>query len=309
MTPIGSAGRAHVLCVGSANVDHVFDVDTLPSGEGKQTARTARWGGGGIAATAAASISRLGGHATWCGLIGDDWLGQMLQGMLEELDVALCAKSIVAGATTPAASVLVNPAGERWLAYHRGEGLDVEQSPPELPDLAKVDALVVTPSSDSLTRQAMEQAIRHGVPRILDAEFGTDEQLTPASLLADHVIFSEAGLASYTAVSEVERALDVADDRLPGRTIGVTLGPRGSAWKTRGGVAWVGAPRVHATDTTGCGDVFHGAYALAVAEGANPASAVRFATAAAALKAERGCSWQGMASRSDVTTLLKKGWT
>lgn len=309
MTPIGSARPAHVLCVGSANIDHVFDVEALPCGEGKQSARTARWGGGGIAATAAASVSRLGGHATWCGLMGDDWLGQMLHAMFEQLEVTLCAKSIVPGGTTPSASVLVNPAGERWLAYHRGEGLDVEQAPPELPDLVTVDAVVVTPSSDSLTSRAMEQAIRHHVPRVLDAESGTEQQLTQSSLLADHVIFSEAGLASYTGISEVERALDVADARLPGRTIGVTLGPRGSAWKTPRGVAWVGAPHVRAVDTTGCGDVFHGAYALAVAEGTPLASAVRFATAAATLKAERGCSWDGMASRTDVDMLIEKGWT
>jgi sulfofructose kinase len=309
MMAAGPGRRVHVLCVGSANIDHVFEVDTLPSGEGKQSARSARWGGGGIAATAAASISRLGGQATWCGLIGDDWLGQMLQDMFQELGVALCGKSIVPGATTPSASVFINPAGERWLGYHRGEGLSVEQSPPELPDMSTVDAVVTTCSDDSLTRGAMEQAKGRGIPRVLDAESGTMRQITPAALLADHVIFAEAGLTSYTEITDVERALEVADRRLAGRTIGVTLGPRGSAWKTDRGVEWAGAPRVKARDTTGCGDVFHGAYAMAIAEGADLHGAVRFATAVAALKARFGCSWRGMPSRPDVEKLIAKGWT
>jgi sulfofructose kinase len=308
MMPMRSGRTAHVVCIGSANIDHVFEIDTLPSGEGKQSATTARWGGGGIAATAAVAISCLGARATWCGRIGDDWLGRMLQDMFQDLGVAICPKSIVPGAITPCSSVFVNPAGERWLGYHGGEGLDVGQSPPELPDMHTADAVVVTRSSDSLTKAGLEQAFRCGIPRVLDAESGTAEQLTPPALLADHVVFAEYGLASYTEIHDVERALDVAEQRLPGRTIGVTLGPRGSAWKTSRGVEWVGAPLVRARDTTGCGDVFHGAYALAVAEGAALLDAVIFATATAALKAERGRSWQGMPSRPDVEKLIKKGW-
>jgi sulfofructose kinase len=307
--PMRSGRTAHVVCIGAANIDHVFEVDALPSGEGKQSARTARWGGGGIAATAAASISRLGARATWCGLIGDDWLGRMLQDMFQDLGVAVSPKSIVPGASTPCSSVFVNPEGERWLGYFRGEGLDVGLSAPELPDMHTVDAIVVTRSSDALSREGLEQAIRAGIPRVLDAESGTEEQLTPPALLADHVIFAEHGLISYTQIVDVERALDVAEQRLPGRTIGVTLGPRGSAWKTGQGVERVGTPHIKARDTTGCGDVFHGAYALAVAEGAVLQDAVRFATATAALKAERGRSWQGMPSRPEVENLIKEGWT
>jgi sulfofructose kinase len=308
MMPMRTGRTAHILCIGSANIDHVFEVDALPSGEGKQAAKTARWGGGGIAATAAACVSQLGARATWCGRIGDDWLGRMLQDMFEDMGVAIGAKSIVPGATTPVSSVFVNPAGERWLGYHRGEGLDSNQSLPELPDMDTVDALVVTRSSDVLTREGLKKAARGGIPRVLDAESGTERQLTPPALLADHVVFAEAGLASYTQIHDVESAVALAAERLPGRTIGVTLGPRGSAWMTPGGVEWFGAPRVKARDTTGCGDVFHGAYALAIAEGADLHGAVRFASAAAAIKAERGCSWQGMPSRRDVETLIEKGW-
>jgi len=299
----------HVLCVGSANVDHVFEVDALPCGEGKVAARSARWGGGGIAATAAAAISRLGARATWAGIVGDDWLGHMLLDMFQDLGVSLPAKAVVPGARTPMASVFVNPAGERWLGYYRGEGLDVDQSPPELPDMASVDAVVATRSPDSLTTEVLRLAALHGIPRVLDAESGTATDLELTTNLADHVIFAETGLASYTGVADTVTALGIAADRLPGHTLGVTLGPRGSAWKTAQGVLWITAPHVVARDTTGCGDVFHGAYALAIAEGAGLPDAVRFATAVAALKAERGRSWEGMPTRPDVDALLQKGWT
>ncbi len=70
----------------------------------------------------------------------------------------------------------------------------------------------------------------------------------------------------------------------------------------------VKAPKVRARDTTGCGDVFHGAYALGLGEGLSVERAARFATAVAALKAERGQAWIGMPGRTEVDTLLQKGW-
>jgi sulfofructose kinase len=88
----------------------------------------------------------------------------------------------------------------------------------------------------------------------------------------------------------------------------VTLGATGSLWWESGRARHLPAPRVQARDTTGCGDVFHGAYALAVAEGAPRGHAARFATAAAALKATRGDGWDGMPDRAAVAALLAKGW-
>jgi sulfofructose kinase len=68
------------------------------------------------------------------------------------------------------------------------------------------------------------------------------------------------------------------------------------------------APRAPVKDTTGCGDVFHGAFALAVAEKQPLAQAIRFATATAALKARHGMGWHGMANRRQVEALLGEGW-
>jgi sulfofructose kinase len=304
-----SARPAHVLSVGSANIDHVFEMPDLPSGEGKVTARAAHWGGGGNAATAAVAVSQLGARATWCGLIGDDWLGQMLKKLFDGAGVQLAAKAIVPGAVTPVATVLVDGTGRRWLGYYPGEGLDLESSPPQLPDMRTVDAVMATRSDARIFADAMNAAAARGLPRVLDAESGTADRLTGPALLVDHVVFSELGLAEYTGIADVDAALMLAAERLPYRTVGATLGPRGSAWYRPEGALWFPAPAVTARDTTGCGDVFHGAYALAVAEGLDLCGAIRFATAAAALKAERGNSWEGMPDRGDVDRLTEKGWT
>ena len=65
--------------------------------------------------------------------------------------------------------------------------------------------------------------------------------------------------------------------------------------------------KVAVADTTGCGDTFHGAYALALSEGRPPLAAARFASAAAAVKAQRGRGWDGMGDRAAIETMLATG--
>ncbi len=69
---------------------------------------------------------------------------------------------------------------------------------------------------------------------------------------------------------------------------GVTLGASGSLWLIEGAIRHVPTVPVSVRDTTGCGDVFHGVFALGVAEGMTPLQAARFASSAAALKARNG---------------------
>jgi sulfofructose kinase len=83
----------------------------------------------------------------------------------------------------------------------------------------------------------------------------------------------------------------------------VTLGAAGSLWSLNGDTVAVPAHRVAVRDTTGCGDVFHGAYTLGLAEGLSPLAAARFASAAAALKAANGRGWDGMPDRTALDRL------
>jgi sulfofructose kinase len=130
------------------------------------------------------------------------------------------------------------------------------------------------------------------------------EELLP---LIDHLICSQQAARQLTGEDEPEK---IARKLAEGRACGdVTLGENGCWWSENGGDAnSLPAFKVHVVDTTGCGDVFHGAYALALAEGRTVPDAARFATAAAALKAERGDGWDGMPDRPAVDALLRRGW-
>ena len=141
--------------------------------------------------------------------------------------------------------------------------------------------------------------------RVLDADGGDKTILSRLVALSDHVIFSQQGLDDFAGGENLTNQLNHAAGCGP-KIVAVTVGAQGSYWLIDGRVVHVEAFPVGAADTTGCGDVFHGAYSLALTEGKHPIAAAQFAAAAAALKAARGMGWDGMPDRSAVEGLLKR---
>ncbi len=89
--------------------------------------------------------------------------------------------------------------------------------------------------------------------------------------------------------------------------VGVTLGPGGFLWRDGDQERRQPAPAISVVDTLAAGDVWHGAFALALGEGRDVAAAARFANAAAALKCTRFGGRQGAPSRAEVEALLARG--
>jgi len=104
----------------------------------------------------------------------------------------------------------------------------------------------------------------------------------------------------------LERAWNAMRERGGARACAVTGGEAGSWWLTAEGPMHVPAPAIDAVDTLGAGDVFHGAYALALAEGGDTASAARFATLAAALKCTRDGGRAGCPTRAEVAAFAAR---
>ena len=88
------------------------------------------------------------------------------------------------------------------------------------------------------------------------------------------------------------------------KVAGVTRGEQGTTMLVDGALHHVPAVPVQVVDTLGAGDIFHGAYALALAEGKPVLAAARFASAAAAVKCSRPGGREGSPTRSEVEELL-----
>jgi sulfofructose kinase len=298
---------ARVICLGIVVLDHVHEVEAVPAAPTKVTATGYRETGGGIAATAAVAIAALGGEAAYWGRVGDDAAGSTLQAQLRRLGVDVTGLRRIAGAATPVAAAIVDREGERLLVVFPGRALDPDPSWLPLDEVAGAGAVMVDMRWREGAEALVAAARRHGVPSVLDAEIGEPAALAALVPAVDHAVFSERGLAQYAGTVSNEDGLRRAHAH-GARHVAVTLGAAGSLWLGEdGALRRVPALPVAARDTTGAGDVFHGAFALALAEGRDVAAAARFASAAAALKCRNGRGWDGMASRAEVDRLLKEG--
>lgn len=219
---------------------------------------------------------------------------------------ATAGAAIAPGGRTPNSAVLVDPEGERMLAVFPGAGLPADASiPPAL--VSAAGGALADPRWIEGAERLFALAAATGCPRILDADIAAPKTLRRLARQADHLIFSQRGLEAFSGCAGPAEGLAIAA-ATGAEVVAVTLGAAGSLWWEGGAARHLPAPRVQARDTTGCGDVFHGACALAVAEGMPTAPAARFATVAAALKAAHGDGWDGMPDRAAVAALLSRGW-
>lgn len=268
---------ARLLCVGVAVADFVLRMDTFPDGPGKYRTTEAAVVGGGCAANAAVAAARLGGEVMLCARLGDDLVGDMILADLarEGVDCALADRA--PGGRSSFSSVIVDKDGERQIVNFRGAGL--AQTADWLERAPRPDAVLADSRWTEAAATALELARKWSVPGVLDAEAPLDPALID---LASHTAFSRPGLASVAEGAPKEALARLA--RTPQGWLAVTDGGDGTYCTAPEGIAHVPAPRVDAVDTLGAGDVWHGAFALRLGEGADEREAVRFANAAAALK-------------------------
>jgi sulfofructose kinase len=291
-----------VLCVGIAVLDHVFAVDAIPTRPEKHRARDLAVVGGGIAANAAVAVARLGGRAALATRLGADATGDAIVRGLEREGVDCSPTRRFEGLRSPTSAVLVDRAGERLVVAYSDP--DIPADPSWLPRRLPPDVRAVLgdtrwpEGAAHLFRLAREA----GVPAVLDA----DRTPTPEVFgLATHVAFAEQGLHEMTGLSDPAEALRSLSGRADG-WLGVTVGDRGALVLEGGAVERLPAFRVETVDTLGAGDTWHGALALALAEGKGEREAVRFAAAASALKCTRFGGRAGIPRRAEVEAFLKE---
>ncbi len=292
---------SRLVCLGMVVKDMVFRVPQIPATPQKLTASTLRTGFGGMAATAAAAAAALGGRVEFWGRVGDDDAGEEAVRAFRRRGVEPRIK-VIAGSQSPISAVIVDDLGERMLAVYSGQ-LDPAADWLPLETLQNAGAVHADFRWVEGARALYLAARLQDIPRVLDADAGNVEALRELIPLANHVIFSERGLAGYAAGMSIEQALrQVVQDET---VVGVTLGEKGSLFCHQGQVHAFAAPRIVPVDTNGAGDVFHGAYALALARGLSWPQAVDHATATASLKCTRDHGWESLPSHQEVVAFMK----
>ena len=296
---------SRVSCVGVAVLDFIYNVERLPSADGKIVAHSLIESGGGMAANAAATIVRLGGQAAWFGRVGGDEMGGRTLSGLESEGVGVSHVRRVAGATTSHSIVLVDQNGDRAIVLYGSEALDPDATWLPISEILRAKVVLADIRWRAGAIRALNAARKAGLPAVLDADIpGAGEAINVVGA-ASHAVFSRPGLAGMFGVDDPEEGLRRAAKHAP--FVAVTLGAEGVLWLNEfGRLERVNAVPIVARETLAAGDVFHGAFALALAEGQDHANALRFATAAAAVKCGRSGGRASFPNRAEVEQCLSQ---
>jgi len=178
--------------------------------------------------------------------------------------------------------VLVDAGGERVIANYPSPDLPAEAGWLHEIDFSQWDIVLADVRWHDGAKQAFTLARQQGVPTLLDADV-TPQDIAELIALSDHAAFSAPGLRRLTQLDETEDALKKAQTLTNGHVY-VTQGRDGCFWLENGALCHQPGFEVNVIDTTGAGDVFHGALAVSLGQKLPAADAVRFASAVAALK-------------------------
>ncbi len=296
-----------ILCVGIPVRDLTFRVSGVPGRGSKENATHFDEICGGNALNAAIGIVRLGGRASICGPMGDarETSSRFIFEKLAHEGIETKHLMRMPGLVTPLSAVMVDPSGERTIVTFRDPDLWKVRLPSTETLLGDCAAILTESRCAGFCTDLCAEARRRGIPVVVDVDraMSLREGLLNAS---SHLVFSSEPLQETADVTDDGQALKKIAKLTPSFLAG-TRGPKGTIWlDPHGQLQETPAFPVHTVDTLGAGDVFHGAFTLAITEGQDIPTALRFASAAAALKCTRFGGAFAAPQRAEVEALLSQ---
>ena len=294
-----------VVCVGNAVLDHIFQLQIIPKLPVKCFASNYTQSGGGNAATAAVAINRAGGQAVFWGRVGDDNNADLILDELEEFGVDVKDVLRQKGVKSGVSSVMVDKVGERLITNYCDSKLSSDPNWLPLERLNDSKAVLVDFRWHEGAIKSLSKARELGIPGILDADLTPEGLNEDVISCASHVLFSQPALLEFAQGQSTEKALQYARELNSG-WVGVTEGSAGISWLEKGTLRHFPAYKVKTVDTLGAGDVFHGIFALGLAEGYTEENSISLANAGAAIHCSKYGGRKSIPHRLEINNFLIK---
>ena len=276
-----------VLVLGRNCVDYLSVIQSYPV-ENQKTRIVSKYKeGGGQAGTAACCIKTLGGRVALVGKVGGDHKGKFCLERLQALNVDIDTLEIISEGKTPTAHIFITQStGTRTIFY------ETNPLPQIVPDAhlyslyQKSHAVLLDPETTYLA--AWLQQIRPSSAQVIyDCERwrkGIEAMMAVADFFIPSYEFLDDAMLDLKG-ENLEEKMRALKKRLHGELV-VTCGANGAAYLSDGRFYHVPAVKVRATDTTGAGDNFHGAFAFAISRQMDIHKAVRLGVAVASLSCQ-----------------------
>jgi sulfofructose kinase len=293
-----------VLGIGLNATDTLLLVDEFPAYAGKVPFEREMLSPGGQVATAVVACARLGLRTKYIGTIGDDHRGEIQRQSLEGTGVDTSSLIVRAGCPNQTAYIVIDQrTGERTIFWQRAPCLRLEASEIRREDIVSSRLLHIDGYDLDAAAYAARIARENGIAVSIDVDSvypGFESVLRHI----DYLVAGSGWAAKWTNQADPFLALAALEREYGMRMAAMTLGDRGALALYEGHWYYSAAFEVACADTTGAGDVFHGAFCYAILGGMPIQNALEFSNAAAALNCTAIGARGHIPLREEVDSLL-----
>lgn len=299
-------GENRILIIGSSNTDMVVKTNKIPVPGETVLGGAFLMNPGGKGANQAVAVARLGGKAILISKIGNDVFGKQSMKLFEEEGIDIAGVLTDANHPTGVALITVDEQGENSIVVAPGANAhlnpeDVEQVFQDHGN-ARIALLQLEIPLETVKYSA-QIAFKKGIKVILNpapADSGVQEILPYIDILTPNATEAEllSGIRVFDLKSAEMAAWAISEQGV--KIVIVTMGKLGAVVLDFDKVSHVPAEEVIPVDTTGAGDAFNGALAVALSEGKSVVESVRFASKAAAITVKKLGAQSTMPYRKEI---------
>jgi sulfofructose kinase len=293
-----------VVGVGLNATDTLLVVPRFPAFAGKEPFTEEILSPGGQVASAMVTCANLGLRVKYIGTVGDDERGVIQLESLRETGINLDDVQVRKNCANQSAYIVIDAGtGERTVFWRRSDCLKLD--PAEIRDdmITAARLLHIDGHDTPAVQRAAQIARKHGIPVTVDVDtiyHGFDKVLP----YVDYLITSSEFPVRWTNESDPFKALQTIQEEYGMKVAGMTLGAHGCLARCSGRFYYSAAYVVNCVDTTGAGDVFHGAFCYSVLKGMPIEQALDFCNAMAALNCTALGARGGIRGYEDAIALM-----
>jgi sulfofructose kinase len=295
-----------VVGVGLNATDTLIVIPHFPAYGGKVPFHEEILSPGGQVASAMVTCASLGLRARYIGTIGDDERGRIQMQSLQGSGVNLDHVQLRKGCPNQSAYILIDQStGERTVFWNRPDCLAISAHEITEEQIASARMLHIDGHDTAAVGHAAKIARAHGIPVSVDVDtiYAGFEHVLP---YVDYLIASSEFPGRWTKIEDPFQALSAIQEQHGMKVAAMTLGAHGSLALVNGEFLYSPAYVVNCLDTTGAGDVFHGAFCYSVLEDMPIGEALDFSNAMAALNCTAIGARGGIKTERDVRQLMAR---
>lgn len=296
--------RALTVGVGLCALDYINILEKYPASGEKIDVLAADIQGGGPVPTALCTIAKLGGRTSFIGKCGNDDEGKKIVDGLKNFGVETDRMVISSGERSAKAFIWVDKRnGQRTVVLDRTGITDLKPEEIDGQLISSCNYLLIDGRETEAALKAAAIASANGAQVVLDAG-SNRSRLNDILAITDHLVGSESfARALFSDMAPSEAAVELYK-KGKHKAVVITMGERGVFGVSREGQYTQHAFNVEVVDTTGAGDVFHGAYIYALSQGYDLRHRLQFASAAAALKCRHAGGRAGIPTVEEINRFL-----